>query len=174
MELILLTGLQHEDKGGGTSHDEALAQRYRNSAHRLTVLRSRQTRDKCLGRVPDCIYTCEEADPPDPPCCDVPFAPGPAACAAARHGYDPSRDCCIWGMPAVFGISLGELGARLSRCVRLPSRQGRKRLQRLLARIEGAASRQARIMSFVRPGWSVEQPEQGHERTQRRVASSAC
>ena len=65
------------------------------AVHRLTVLRSRQTRDKCLGRVPDCIYTCEEADPPDLPCCNVPFAPGPAACAAAGHGYDPSRDCCI-------------------------------------------------------------------------------
>ena len=60
--------------------------------HNLTVHRSRETRDACLDRAPDCVYTCEE---PDPPCCDVPFAPSPGACAAAGHGYDVSRDCCI-------------------------------------------------------------------------------
>lgn len=63
------------------------------AVHRVAIQRSRRTLTRCLGRLPDCVYTCEEADPPPPPC-DYSCASA-SLCHAWGGVWDASRGCCI-------------------------------------------------------------------------------
>lgn len=58
--------------------------------HQLAIQRSKRTRDRCLGRVPECIYTCEDGRPP---CC--PGIDDAVDCQLAGGTWDSSRNCCV-------------------------------------------------------------------------------
>ena len=61
------------------------------ATHRVAVRSSRRIRDRCLGRLRPCIYTCEEAESL-PPCC--PGIEDEVDCIAFGGMWDYGRDCC--------------------------------------------------------------------------------